>query len=91
MSVSNGWCIVNESLGNKMLPTRKIFVTDMSVFLFIHSLNMSLDAIILIGGLVNMLTITVEEYMIAVVSSCRNTKDLVFINTHRRVYKPKKL
>ena len=77
MSVSNGWCIVNESLGNKMLPTRKIFVTDMSVFLFIHSLNM--------------LTITVEEYMIAVVSSCRNTKDLVFINTHRRVYKPKKL
>ena len=67
MSVTNGWCIGNESLGNKMLPTRKIVVTDVSVFLFIQSRNISLDAIILIGGLVNMLTITVEDYMIAVV------------------------
>ncbi|GFY91839.1 SNF2 domain-containing protein [Actinidia rufa] len=58
-SVTNCWCIGNESLGNKMVPPRKIVVTDMSVFLFIQSCNMSLDAIILIGGLVNMLTITV--------------------------------
>ena len=66
-SVTNGWCIGNESRGKKMVPPRNIVVTDMSVFLFIQSHNMSLDAIILIGGLVNMLTITVEEYMIAVV------------------------
>ena len=93
MSVSNGWCIVNESLGNKMLPTRKIFVTDMSVFLFIHSLNMSLDAIILSGGLVNMLTITVEEYMIAVVyfqGSCFQllSTDVISDSTSQRLFSP---